>query len=82
MIYVLAILALFLNLKLGYDKDLSTTVYHSYEFLDSSSAVVGAIIATSSFGIYKGIISMSLVFAAGSFIIAIGVIDLFYLPMQ
>lgn len=77
-----AILTLFLNLKLGYDKDLSTTIYHSYAFVASCFAIVGAIIADSRFGMYKTILVVSVVFAAGSLIIAIGVIDGLYLPMQ
>ncbi len=45
-------------------------------------AVVGAIIADSRFGMYKTIVLVSVIFAGGSLIIAIGVIDSLYLPIQ
>ncbi|XP_037049527.1 peptide transporter family 1-like [Bradysia coprophila] len=79
---ILSILTLFLNLKLGYDKDVSTTVYHSYAFVASCFAIVGAIIADSRFGMYKTIVVVSVVFAVGSLIIAIGVIDALHLPIH
>lgn len=76
-----AILLLFLNLKLGYDKDTSTTIFHAYGFLGSFFAIIGAIIADSWLGIYKTILLMSMVLAAGTFIIAVGVIDVLHLPL-
>lgn len=80
--FLSAILVLFLNLKLGYDKDASTAIYHFYTFLASCFAVVGAIIADSCLGIYKTIVLTSMTFAAGAFTIAVGVVDSLFLPMQ
>lgn len=80
--FIAAILTLFLNLKLGYDKDASTTIYHSYAFVASCFAIVGAMIADSRFGMYKTIVVVSVLFAAGSIVTAIGVIDSLHLPIQ
>lgn len=77
-----AILALFLHLKLGYDEDVSTAVYHSYSFVASMFAIVGAIIADSWLGIYKTILLASMVFVAGSSILACTVIDSLNLPIR
>lgn len=76
-----AILLLFLNLKLGYDKDISTAIFHAFQFLASFFAVIGAIFADSWLGMYKTIVLMSVIFAAGTFLIAIAVIDVLYLPL-
>lgn len=80
--FFLAILLLFLNLKIGYDKDVSTSVYHAYEFLGYFFAIVGAIIADSGFGIYRTILLMTAVFAIGSLTISFAVVDVLYLPIQ
>lgn len=77
-----AILLLFLNLKIGYDRDISTSVYHAYEFFGYFFAIVGAIVADSGLGIYKTILLMSVVFAIGSFTIAVSVIDALHLPLE
>lgn len=77
-----AILLLFLNLKLEYDKDVSTTIYHAYAFVASCFAIVGAIIADSWLGMCRSIVLVSVVFAAGAFIISVGVIDDLYLPLK
>ena len=77
-----AILFIFFNQKIGYDADESTAAYHTYEFLCYSFPVVGAIIADSWLGRYRTMVSMTLVMAIGSFIIAVGVVDNFNLPIK
>lgn len=76
-----AILFLFLHLKLGYDKDVSTAIYHSYTFVASCLAICGAIIADSWFGMYKTIVLVTVVYATGAFTIAIGIIETLHLPI-
>jgi dipeptide/tripeptide permease len=77
---LLGILLLFLNRKLNFDKNLSTAVFHINELLGFLIPVFGAIIADSYLGIYKTITWMSLVFACGCFIIAVGAIEALNLP--
>lgn len=71
-----------MNLKIGYDRDVSTAVYHAYEFFGYFFAVVGAILADSGFGIYRTILLMSAVFAIGSITITFAVVDVLYLPIE
>lgn len=80
--YFPAILTLFLNLKLGYDKNDSTAIYHAYGFLSCCFAIIGAIIADSWLGMYKTLLLMSAILAAGPIAIAIGVIDALQLPLK
>lgn len=74
-------MVLFLNTKLGYDKDTSTAVYHSYVFLAYFFSIAGSVIADSWWGQFKTLFWMSIVFAAGAIVIAIGTIDAFSLPI-
>lgn len=76
-----AVLLLFINLKLGYDEDISTAIYHSYEWLTYFFAVLGAVIADSWLGLYKTIVGAEVIFAAGCILLAVGVIDVLNLPI-
>lgn len=79
--FTLAILALYLHRKLHFDQSASTAIYHSVELLAYSFTIVGAIIADSWFGIYRTILSMTLVFAVGTAIVAFTAIELLNLPI-
>lgn len=76
-----AILALFLHRKLNFDPDMSTALYHTYEFLIYFFTIIGAIIAESWLGLFKTITSMSFVYAVGAGIVSFGTIESFGLPM-
>lgn len=76
-----AILVMFLNLKLGYDKDASTALYHSYLFLGNLCTIVGAIVTDGWWGSYNTMIRMSFVLASGAFIVAVGTVDTLNLPI-
>lgn len=79
--FFLAILALYLHRKLHFDQSSSTAIYHSIELLAYSFTIVGAIIADSWLGIYRTILSMTLVFAVGTAIVAFAAIELLNLPI-
>lgn len=77
----LAILAIFLNQKLGFDSDVSTALFHINEFILYFFAIVGAIIADSWLGSFKTILWMTVLFALGSGIVAVASVDSLELPV-
>lgn len=79
---MLAILALYLNRKLGFDPSTSTAIYHTNELLAYSFTIVGAIIADSWLGIYNTVLWMTLVSCAGSATIAIASVESLNLPLS
>lgn len=79
---VSAILLLFLNLKLGYDRDVSTAIYHTYEFLAFIFAFIGGAVADSWLGMYRTIVVTSMIFASSAFLMAVSVVDSLYLPLK
>lgn len=78
----LAILLLFLNLKLEYDRDVSTAIYHAYELLSFVFAFVGGAIADSWLGMYKTILMATSLFASGAILMAVSAIDSLNLPRK
>lgn len=70
-----------MNLKLGYDRDASTAIYHTYEFLAYLFAIVGGTIADSWLGMHKTIVLTTTVFAGGAFLVAITAVDSLNLPL-
>jgi dipeptide/tripeptide permease len=70
-----------LNLKIGYDKNTSTAIFHSYVFLAYLLPIVGSIIADSWWGQFKTLVWMAFVFTAGAFTIAVATIDELHLPI-
>lgn len=50
---ILAILVLYLTLKLDYDEDTATVLYHSFTTLVYFCCVIGAIISDSWWGKFK-----------------------------
>lgn len=75
-------MVLFLNLKLGYDKDTSTAIYHSYAFLVFFFPIAGSIIADSYWGQFKTVFWMSIVLGFGCIIMAVGTIKELNLPIR
>lgn len=73
---------LFLNLKLGYDRDVSTAIYHTYEFVAYFFAIIGGAIADSWLGMYGTIVLTTTIFAASAFLVGVAVIDNLYLPLK
>lgn len=71
-----------MNLKLGYDRDASTAIYHTYEFLAFIFAFTGGAIADSWLGMYKTIVLTSTIFAGSAFLMAVSVVDSLYLPLK
>ncbi|KAG4068968.1 hypothetical protein HA402_005116 [Bradysia odoriphaga] len=76
------IILLFLNLKLGYDKDASTAIYHTFEFVAYFFTIVGGAIADSWLGMWRTIVLTSTVFAVGAFIAGVATVDSLYLPIH
>jgi len=74
-------MSLFFHQKLGFDKSVSTALFHTYEFFVFSFTLVGAIVADNWLGLYKTLVSMSLVYAVGTAIISIGSIEPLDLPI-
>lgn len=70
-----AILALYFNVKLHLDPNLSTSVFHAQEFLLYIFTIAGAILADSFLGHFKTIIVMQLVYAVGATVIAVGNVE-------
>lgn len=67
-----AILVLYLNLKLEFLPNTSTLVFHSFMFVVYLFCLIGAIIADSFLGKFKTILYLSIVYATGSTVVAIG----------
>lgn len=77
---IAGILALYLHRKLNFDPSTSTAIFHTNELLAYAFTIIGAIIADSWLGLFKTILWMSLVFAVGGAVVAIGSIELLNLP--
>lgn len=77
-----AILSLFLHRKLNYDPNVSTALFHTYEFLVYLFTFFGAIIAESWLGMFKTIACTTLVYSFGSAIVAFSGIETIDLPLR
>lgn len=75
-------MSLYFNQKLGLDPDTSTALFHTYEFFVNFLTVLGAIVADTWLGLYKTLVSMSFVYAAGATIVSVASIDSLGLPMM
>jgi solute carrier family 15 oligopeptide transporter 1 len=75
-----AILVLYLTIKLGYDDDTATVLFHVFTSLVYLFPLIGAILADSYLGKFQTILWLSCVYAAGSILIAIGAIPVLHLP--
>lgn len=77
-----AILVLYLTRKLAYDDDTATIVYHVFIMLVYFMCTFGAILSDSWLGKFNTILYLSIVYATGSVVIALGAIPQLNLPGQ
>ena len=75
------ILVLYLTSKLQLSDDTSTVVYHTFLFLNYFTCVFGAILADAKLGKFYTIFYLSIVYASGSVMIAIGAIEKLGMPI-
>uniref|UniRef100_A0A8C2AMN5 Solute carrier family 15 member 1 n=1 Tax=Cyprinus carpio TaxID=7962 RepID=A0A8C2AMN5_CYPCA len=71
---VAAVLVLYFKYFIGWDNDLSTTIYHTFVALCYLTPILGAIIADSWLGKFKTIVYLSIVYTIGQVIMAISAI--------
>lgn len=76
------ILVLYLTRKLHYDDDTSTVLFHVFTMLVYLCPLIGAIVADSWLGKFKTILYLSIVYAIGGIIIALGAIPVLHLPVK
>lgn len=69
-----AVLVLYFKYFIGWDDDLSTTIYHTFVALCYLTPIMGAIIADSWLGKFKTIVYLSIVYTIGQVIMAISAI--------
>ncbi|XP_056315610.1 solute carrier family 15 member 1-like [Danio aesculapii] len=69
-----AVLVLYFKYFIGWDNDLSTTIYHTFVALCYLTPIMGAIIADSWLGKFKTIVYLSIVYTIGQVIMAISAI--------
>ena len=66
-----AVLVLYLTNYFGYTDDRATVLYHVFVMLSYFTTIFGGMLADSSWGKYKTILVMSLVYLAGSSMLAV-----------
>lgn len=76
------ILVLYLTRKLLFDDDTATVLYHTFNCLVYFFCIFGAIIADSWWGKFKTIFYLSIVYASGSSVIAIGAVEPWNMPAK
>ncbi|XP_024862753.1 solute carrier family 15 member 2 [Kryptolebias marmoratus] len=69
-----AVLTLYFLNYLGWDKDLSTAIYHAFSGLCYFTPILGALIADSWLGKFKTIIYLSIVYVIGHVVKSVGAI--------
>ena len=77
-----AILALFLHKKLHFDQNMSTALFHTYEFLIYFFIIFGTILAESFLGLHKTLASMTLIYTIGATLVAVSIIEALKLPLE
>lgn len=77
-----AILVIYLTQKLLYDDDSATMIYHIFNASVYFCCIFGGIIADSWWGKFRTILWLSIVYAVGSTVIAIGAVEVWNLPAQ
>lgn len=75
-----AILSLYFTQKLGFTQNVATILYHSFTTLVYFCCIIGAIIADSWWGKFHTILWLSMVYVAGSAVVAIGAIEAWNMP--
>lgn len=81
-VFLSAILALFLHRKFDFDPNMSTAVYHTFEFLIYFFTIFGAVIAESCLGMFRTLATMSLLYSIGAAIVSIAGIETINLPFK
>lgn len=81
-IVLVAILVLYLTRKLFYDDDTATVIYHGFTVMVYLLTLFGAIISDSFLGKFKTILYLSIIYAIGSTVIALGAIPQLDLPVR
>lgn len=76
----LAILVLYLSRQLGYSDDTATVIFHIFTMFVYFLCVFGAIVSDSWLGKFKTIFYLSLVYVAGSVLVALGAVPPLNLP--
>jgi solute carrier family 15 oligopeptide transporter 1 len=66
--------------KLHFDESTSTALFHINDFLVYFCPIVGAIVAESYLGIFKTLVAGTLLFLAGTSVVAVGSIEILELP--
>ncbi|CAB3368271.1 Hypothetical predicted protein [Cloeon dipterum] len=74
------ILALYLVRELSYSEDQATVIFHAFAALSYLTPLLGAILADSWFGKFWTILSLSIVYAAGSVLLSVSAIPNFLPP--
>lgn len=77
-----AILVIYLTQKLLYTDDAATAIYHIFSASVYFFCIFGAIIADSWWGKFKTILWLSIVYVAGSIVIALGAVDQWDMPAK
>lgn len=73
---------MYLYTKLQFDQATSTALFHSNEFLGYFFPIIGAIISDSFFGMFKTILTGTILFSLGIGLVAISAIELLHLPVM
>ncbi|XP_015111704.1 peptide transporter family 1 [Diachasma alloeum] len=76
------ILSLYIKNKLNYSDDTATIIYHAFMMLAFFFPLFGAILADSILGKFKTILYLSVVYAAGQLLLAVGAVPTFGLPVR
>ncbi|CAO1383568.1 unnamed protein product [Diamesa tonsa] len=76
------ILVLYLTIKLGYNDDTATVLFHLFTTMVYFFPILGAILADSLLGKFKTIVYLSCVYAVGSVLIALGAVPVLNLPAK
>lgn len=77
----IAILEVYFTDKLGYDKDTATILYHTFIVTVYFTCIIGAIISDNWLGKFKTILYLSLVYAAGNAVVALGAVPVLHIPV-
>ena len=72
MLYVSAILTLFINQVVGWSETDSSVLFHAFTVVAYFSPIFGAILADSFIGKFKTIFYVSLVYGVGQLVITLG----------
>lgn len=67
---------------MGFDPNMSTALYHTYEFFIYLFTLLGAIFAESWLGLFKTMSIVSLVYSVGATVITVAGIELINLPFK